>query len=263
MIADQGSPRRRLALVSSGSAPFSPVRGGVIGTQHELFSRLPDIDVTVFAPPDPVEFQGLRIRHISTRWMHRLSRATRVLPERFRVTSTRLYPSVAAIKLLRGRFDIIYITNRPAWPAIFRKVHPRAALVLLMWNDHMLSLPDDELRRAVDACDAIIFISDYLRQGVLDRLPSAAIKSHVLPLGIEAATFSREADGGHPRDEPVVLFAGRLIPEKGLHLLLEAFAVVPRTGAECDAAHRRGSVVRPGSRHALHGRGACYRRTPR
>jgi glycosyltransferase involved in cell wall biosynthesis/GT2 family glycosyltransferase len=53
-------------------------------------------------------------------------------------------------------------------------------------------------------------------------------RARVIPLGVDLGRYSPRPDAPAPRGEIVVGFLGRLVPEKGLHILLDAVALEPR-----------------------------------
>ena len=80
------------------------------------------------------------------------------------------------------------------------------------------------------APDATIFVSDYLRRYWLKLIPSLA-STHVVHNGVdETVFFPRESYERLHRDRPVVLFVGRLHPEKGVHVLLNALSILRERG---------------------------------
>jgi spore coat protein SA len=72
--------------------------------------------------------------------------------------------------------------------------------------------------------DAIIFISDAMRQEVATAIPSI-IPVYTIHNGCEASRFW-PAETPPANEIPVVLFVGRLVPYKGVHVLLEAIRIL-------------------------------------
>jgi glycosyltransferase involved in cell wall biosynthesis len=99
-----------------------------------------------------------------------------------------------------------------------------------------LRLGDDELRdrRALSdtlsLVDDVIVVSGYMRDLLVDARPDLAERIHhvhrpIRDIGI-APTRSRDAT-----DPAIITFAGRIVPEKGLAVLIEALASIGSTAA--------------------------------
>jgi glycosyltransferase involved in cell wall biosynthesis len=89
------------------------------------------------------------------------------------------------------------------------------------------------LRRVLPHADAMVSVSRPLSQEIEDLgVPRARI--HLVPNGVSTQTFAprdrREARRalGLPEDAPIVVFVGRLEPQKGVGELLDAFERVKR-----------------------------------
>jgi spore coat protein SA len=136
-------------------------------------------------------------------------------------------------KLQKG--DLVYIHNRPEYALALRSgcLRARASVVLHMQNSHLRFLPT-RFARQLDV-DALVFCSSYLQQEASDF--SSNVKcSVVIPNGADENCFfpalSHGATEQNSSDKPVALFVGRLIPEKGVHIFVEAMRQLEANGAE-------------------------------
>lgn len=73
------------------------------------------------------------------------------------------------------------------------------------------------------AFDAHVFVSDFLRQDFAETFPRFAARGHTVPNPIDMALWRPEAGAAR---EPMIAYAGRATPEKGLDLLCDALAAV-------------------------------------
>jgi glycosyltransferase involved in cell wall biosynthesis len=75
--------------------------------------------------------------------------------------------------------------------------------------------------------DLIIGCSEYITNKVRQRFPEFSERCHTVYNGTDLSQFSpREDRGEKKRNGKVLLYAGRLSPEKGAHVLLDAFSIV-------------------------------------
>ena len=97
------------------------------------------------------------------------------------------------------------------------------------------SFGPDELRErrslshALSGADAIVVVSEYMRSLVVDAQPHLAERIHLLPRPIRDLGPLRSRDRDQPAAPAVITFAGRITPEKGLAVVIEALAAIPQS----------------------------------
>jgi spore coat protein SA len=123
--------------------------------------------------------------------------------------------------------DILYIHNRPEYLLALPSSEKRAFKVVLhMHNDHLLNFSAEEKQR-LDP-DLAVFNSEFLAtQG--KRLVSGLRRTAVLHNGADEDCFYPPSQVNEARP-PVILFVGRLIPEKGVHVLIAAMRILRAEG---------------------------------
>lgn len=87
----------------------------------------------------------------------------------------------------------------------------------------------DALRERAQDVDAFLSHSAWYADAMAGRMQVDRGRLHVVPLGISLDGLPDRADPGEPRpaDAPVTLgYLARICPEKGLHLLVEAFRIL-------------------------------------
>ena len=147
--------------------------------------------------------------------------------------------------LLRGVFrellrrlqpgDTLYIHNRPDYALFFRRVRQRGVrLVLHLHNSHLMRFPTVCCRRM--ELDLLAFCSSYLMNEAQAR-PVRARDRRVIPNGADPAIFFPAKTAGPGVGEPgahgsvpVVLYVGRLVPEKGVHIFAAALRLLVARG---------------------------------
>ena len=137
------------------------------------------------------------------------------------------------IRVLKNE-DILYIHNRPEYVlAVGKNANAHAAfkVVLHMHNDHLRNLLPAEKDR-LDP-DLAIFNSRFLESQGRGLLPGLR-QTAVLYNGADEKCFhppsTPQAD-----DKVAVLFVGRLVPEKGVHVLVEAMRLLQEQGVRISA----------------------------
>jgi peptidoglycan/xylan/chitin deacetylase (PgdA/CDA1 family)/glycosyltransferase involved in cell wall biosynthesis len=114
-----------------------------------------------------------------------------------------------------------------------------AALVMVGGSDVLLLTAKSSRRRAIvdslSQADAVITVSDHLR-GRLIELGIQPDRVHVVYRGVDGSRFAPGDRGaarqglGIPADSRVMLWVGRMVPVKGLDVLLEACRMLRSAG---------------------------------
>ena len=131
--------------------------------------------------------------------------------------------------------DIVYIHNRPdfgiAMSSVCRKTGNKVALH--MHNSHLLSVPTPYRKRL--NVQALAFCSDFLRTESRPFFPNVPL-AEVIPNGADERCFFPSANGSlNGTHKPVILFVGRLVPDKGVHILVEAMRKLEQRGVQASA----------------------------
>lgn len=128
--------------------------------------------------------------------------------------------------------DLVYIHNRPEYALALRAncLRRGVRLVLHMQNSHLRFLPKRYGRQL--AVDALVFCSSFLQQEPLEFTVHAG-QSVVIPNGADDTCFFPDSDATAHTGllvKPVALFVGRLVPEKGAHIFIEAMRILHAKG---------------------------------
>jgi glycosyltransferase involved in cell wall biosynthesis len=86
------------------------------------------------------------------------------------------------------------------------------------------------MQRQLRHVDAIVNVSDFLTHVHNAALPEIAERSSAIYNGVDTREFqpANEPRSAADRGDIVILFVGRMSPEKGLHYLIEAFIALKR-----------------------------------
>ena len=143
------------------------------------------------------------------------------------------YAYQAARALRMHRCQIIHIHNFSQFVPIVRRLNPRARIVLHMHCEWLSQLDSAMVARRLAQADSVVCCADYLTQRVRQRFPRYARRCLTIHNGVDLAGFSAPADRARPASgSRRVVFVGRVSPEKGVHVLLEAFREVVRCRPE-------------------------------
>lgn len=134
-----------------------------------------------------------------------------------------------ALKAIPADFEgYLFVHNAPGVGHLFRKHLPRARLCLYMHNRLFDTYGRRELSDTVNTWDHLICVSRFLKDYVASKLGRDCGKCSVVLNGVDTG-FLRPV----PRQEtevPTVLFLGRVIPEKGVDLLVRAAVLLKERG---------------------------------
>lgn len=134
-------------------------------------------------------------------------------------------------RLRRG--DVVWIHNRPEFAlALTEQIHRRGGRVVLhLHNSHMVDGPTSLMAQI--RVDRLVFVSEFLRQQARDKFPTLGAwfgGSAVLYNGADQTIFYPPVEGRRIKETATVLFAGRLVEDKGVHILLDAMRLLHEQG---------------------------------
>jgi glycosyltransferase involved in cell wall biosynthesis len=120
--------------------------------------------------------------------------------------------------------DIIHIMNISQFVPVIRARLPKTRIVLRMHCQWLEDFDAAVIERRIAAADLVLGVSDFIAAGVRRRFPALARRCRHIYNGTDIALFGRPA-GIRPKPKQL-LYVGRLAPEKGIHVLLDAFRIV-------------------------------------
>jgi spore coat protein SA len=214
--------------------PFSEFYGGAISRWAANVLRDATTEVTVCPSTDStwkfsseavlvlpklVRYRGLRKYLLKLPWPLHCAVIRRV----FSSLLKRLQPG-----------DIVWIHNRPDFAvALASDIHAAGGrMVLHLHNSHLVEWPEALMREV--RVDRLVFVSEFLLQQARRKFPSLG-NSSVLYNGADEAIFYPASHRREGAEIPTVLFAGRLVKDKGVHVLIEAMRLLERRGAKLRA----------------------------
>jgi spore coat protein SA len=124
--------------------------------------------------------------------------------------------------------DVIYVHNRPACAAALATVAARykVKVVLHMHNSLLLRANRGQIRALREV--PIVYCSNFLcKEGEL-TMPEHSVDTYVVYNGADEKRFRPRAQASDTSF--TIIFTGRLVPYKGVHVLLEAMRILERQG---------------------------------
>ena len=242
--------KRSIAIVVPELLPVPPVKGGAIEHWvHEVAGRLnvDKFDISILSRPSGVPSNVVTtaqskstIQYIGISWTP-LEKAFFWLKQRVSWRNPLRYlakiQNVASYGLRVARqvapFDVVVVHNEPNLLLFLRK-SPNQKLILHMHNDHLTHSAFRWLyRRELRKVDSVICVSAYIKNSAIRFFPEHAHKFEVLfnatdpdvfkPYG-EQAKLAIKDIVDLEADKTYALYVGRLTHEKGVHVLIQAFA---------------------------------------
>jgi spore coat protein SA len=220
--------------VLTEAEPFSEFNGGAISRwvanvlrnmAHSVVVCPSADDTWKFAPETICVLRRLRFYKRFRRFIAHLPWFVhrRVIQEIFRPMLARVGPG-----------DIVWIHNRPEFAlALAAHIHRAGARIALqLHNSHLVDGPAWLMRQV--RVDRLIFSSEFLLDQARKKFPSLGASS-VLYGGADETIFYPPVGGRRNAEIVTVLFAGRLVAEKGAHILLDAMTLLGKQGVPLQA----------------------------
>jgi spore coat protein SA len=247
---------RKAAFVTPGAYPLPSSMGGSVERVVEKFVPLlqPNIEARIY---------GRLSRRLASK-----GNVAGVSIERFAGASKARYFRMACIRMKKYKPSIIQVENRPLWVPRVKRAFPDSRIGLNLHSTTFIRSPymsPMQRTRCLQAADYIQVNSEFLRSYINQCVPKVEDKIKVNHLGVDAARFPGKSScegrqmGEQGRAEmdwygrPVVLYVGRLIPQKGVHHLLSTLpqliskapnVLVVIVGSALYGSHRKTGYVR-------------------
>ncbi|MEM4763058.1 MAG: glycosyltransferase family 4 protein [Desulfurococcaceae archaeon] len=151
-------------------------------------------------------------------------------------TTLYIYNIMSFIKETCGSIDVIHnhsLTTAIS-PILFRKT--RSKNTLLIMHHHNVPQPNIINKAILNQYDLHLAVSKYVKNEIMKRFKISAEKVLTVYNAINVNEYkcldTKQSKlrnlFGIDRDEVILLYVGRITPEKGLHHLIEAFKIVRR-----------------------------------
>lgn len=138
-------------------------------------------------------------------------------------------PYVAAADVLGKQFNgVVFVHNEPSGVEAIARLCPNAQVCLWVQNELFRTYTISQVKRVIEHAHRIICCSDYIRKGIVAKVGEHKRLKVVLN-GVDPDRF-RPWDPLQDNNPPLILFVGRMVPEKGPDMLLRAGHELLRRG---------------------------------
>jgi glycosyltransferase involved in cell wall biosynthesis len=227
-----------VAFVSQPTARALPPSESIAIATLEVARRLvgrPGVDsVAIYSrvepAPPPRVVDGVEHRHVEAVNDWRVQKvAARLWRGRVPFFASPLahagYGLAVARDLRRRRADgavptVVHVNNHSHYPPVLKRLVPGVGVVLHMHCEWLSDLHRTVVARRLRSVDAVVGCSDHVA-----RLVEAPGKVHAIAHGVDLGAFA-PPPAPRPAGRQRVLFVSRISPEKGVHVLVDAFAAV-------------------------------------
>ena len=138
-----------------------------------------------------------------------------------------IYALKVALSIRASKYDVVIVNNFPQFASIIRMFNPSATICLSMHCEWLSQFALARTERRLRDLDLIIGCSEYITEAVRKCYPAIAARCHTVHDGVDTNLFCPAPDRSAPNDGTErLLYVGRLIPEKGIHVLIQAFKIL-------------------------------------
>lgn len=226
--------KKRLAFVTN---PLdSGFRSSISIVTLELAKRLaPDYSVTVYTSSGKDERpapEGIGVKRLPARPDQSLRRLTSKLTPLYSLkkpffSSPLYYPwymTRLALDLKKSGVDIVHLHNFTQFIPVIRAVNPGIKIVLHMHSEWLSQLDNSIMKERIKYADLILSCSEFITARTRRAFPEAAYKCETLYNGVDVSQFSAAPyNAEKPKKKKTLICVGRITPEKGLHIVIDAF----------------------------------------
>lgn len=226
----------KIAVLTSGILPVPAVLGGAVENLIDYYldynnqHHIHDITVYSIAPPKGTlnsDTPHTQYHYIDTSsWWGRLKRHIYVRTHKSVYYNPYIeYFFYEALKdIAKKEYDIIILENRPGY-AIPVSIVSKAKIIIHLHND-LLNKDSKNALEICKVCDKVITVSDYIKRRV--ETISSNISIVTVHNGIDLERFYQATPIdrktlGFKNDDFIVVYSGRINPEKGVKELIKAF----------------------------------------
>ena len=229
---------KKIAIITAGELPIPPIKGGavenLIWNFMEMVGQNQDFEVDIYGiGKEKEKIPNVHMRYYeSNLYLHYLKIAPRLRNK----CSFSPYLSYVCGEIKKRVYDFVIVENRFSFLGSVCKC-TNATVCLHMHNSHLQPY-SKEKEQAIEYCDLIIAVSDFVKNEIVKTYPQTLTKTVVWHNGVDVERFSKtvpekkinalKAKYGIEGCDKVIAYTGRIIEEKGVYELIRAFQRVKK-----------------------------------
>jgi len=208
---------------------------------HEVTTRLSkSCDVIVYSGLFTFQsddyMEGVHYRRFSTLWDERFLRLLRYIRKSFFFHDPLFasdfwylgYYLKVALDLRKQRCEVAHVHYYPQFAALIKTFNPSVRVILHMHGEWLTQVKFSKLDTRLNKLDLIISCSEFVTKTISIRFPAIADRCKTVPMGLTPENYFSEGIPAASSSSKRLLCVGRISPEKGVHVLLEAFELIIR-----------------------------------
>jgi len=129
-----------------------------------------------------------------------------------------------ALDIRARQCELIHLHSVTSFIPVMRAFNPKAHVVLHMHDHSLADFDPAVVGPRLEQAALILGCSEFVIDAIRKRYPAVADRCYPLHNGVDQRFLEIRSD---PARSQSVLFVGRLCPEKGVHVLLEALGRLP------------------------------------
>jgi spore coat protein SA len=208
----------KLLIVAPEQIPVPPPVGGSV--EHSIYQIAKRIKST----------HEVTIVSLHRKSLPRTTRIGHITILRVNGGSKSAYIRNALERVRANRYDLIQIDNRPSFVSAVKRAFPNTPISVFMHSMTFVSSPMTTTRKAASdlrGARLIVGNSQSLKRTLSSKFPMHKHKIRYVHLGVDLSKFHPSRKNRHKPFH--VLFAGRLIPRKGIPVLMKAIQIARRS----------------------------------
>ena len=238
---------KKIAIISPGILPVPSVLGGAVETLTsyiiEGYSKENGVEIDVFSCPseklDDIELSNINIIQLSISLSSRIKgKISRILQSRFKIgRGYTAYQYELKKRISLSKYNILLFENCMKNVCILKKLNPSQIWLYHMHNDIESKYNDksiDNLKIVEKKCNYILACSNYIKNRCKKYISSEKLITFYNAVDTDRFCHNKSKTVrktlrdkyGINENAYVFLFTGRIVEEKGIDLLIDAFAEV-------------------------------------